>query len=377
MEAIRELAQRLKEARNQLGLTQEEAAARLGIRREYLSVLESGKRQIPLRFLHKASRVYGVPTGWFYGSGAPRHSFGFLLRQGESLFPESRAQLVRFQHLAEAIAELRRMLGISPMELPQYPLTPELLEKQARDAAISERARLGLDDDPIPNLGDLLEEQGVAIIRLPMKSGELSGAMAYDQELGGFILINANEAPTRQLWTIAHEYAHLLKDAGKGYSAPEVIDESGRALAKLHLMERFANRFAAHFLMPEDTLKRIIEFQYEGNLNYWSLISLRQTFGVSFEALLHRLIELKYFTRKEITRWNPEKLRQLEKRFFDQAEPRQRFMPSRTLWELAITAVWKEKISAGYCAEVLGISEMEVTDILFELEEVHLSEQTT
>jgi len=377
MSAIKELAQRLKEARKQLGLTQGEAATRLGISREYLSILESGKRQIPLRFLNKASQVYAVPVGWFYGSGAPRHSFSFLLRQGESLSPDGRAQLVRFQHIAEAIAELRQMLGISPMKLPQYPLTPEHLEKQARDAAISERARLGLDDDPVPNLGDLLEDQGVAIIRLPMKIGELSGAMAYDEELGGFILINSNDAPTRQLWTIAHEYAHLLKDAGRGFTAPEVIDESGKASAKLHIMERFANRFATHFLMPEETVKRIIEYQYEGSLDYWSLIFLRRTFGVSFEALLYRLIELKYFSRKESARWNPEKLRQLERRFFNQTDILPRFMPSRSLWELAITAVWKEQISAGYCAHLLGISEMEVMDILFELREVHLSEQTT
>ncbi|GBC98736.1 hypothetical protein HRbin17_01250 [bacterium HR17] len=372
MDILKFIGRRLREARELFGLTQEEAAKRLGITREYLSLLEAGKRRLPMRLLAKAAELYGRPESWFYGIGDPVGSLQMLLRKTEeaSLSEETKRQLVKFAHLCEEIANLRKLLNHPVPELPTYPVTKERLEEQARQAARAERERLGLDDDPAPNLADILETHGIPVIRLPM-TYEVSGAMAYDAEMGGFILVNAQKPPTHQLWTVAHEYGHLLKDRQQGFNLPEMVRETdGEGDAKRVWIEVFANRFATHFLMPEETVRRLVESVGSKPLTAWRLIELRRTFGVSYAALLYRLKELDYLTEREFEKWRQEKLMTLEQFIFGEPKTstREEFRTSKVLWELTVEAAMKGEITLSYAAEVLGITPMEVQDILYELE---------
>ena len=50
----------LKEGRERKGLTQEEAADRLGVSQPYLSLLEKGARLMPEKLAHKAAGLYGL-----------------------------------------------------------------------------------------------------------------------------------------------------------------------------------------------------------------------------------------------------------------------------------------------------------------------------
>lgn len=372
MEVLKFIGQRLREAREFFGWTQEEAAKRLGITREYLSLLEAGKRRLPMRLLAKAAELYGRPESWFYGIGDPVGSLQMLLRQTEkaSLSEETKRQLVRFVHFCEEIANLRKLLNHPVPELPTYPVTKERLEEQARQAARAERERLGLDDDPVPNLADILETRGIPVIRLPM-TDEVSGAMAYDAGMGGFILVNANKFLTHQLWTVAHEYGHLLKDRQQGFNLPEVVRETdGEGNARRAWAEVFANRFATHFLMPEETVRRLVESAGSKPLNILRLIELRRTFGVSYAALLYRLRELDYLTEREFGKWRQEKLTALERLIFGEPETSNRrdFPTSKILWELVLDAAMKGEITLSYAAEVLGVTPMEVQDILYDYE---------
>lgn len=372
MDILKFVGQRLREAREFLGLKQEEAAKRLGITREYLSQLETGKRRIPMRLLAKCAELYGRPESWFYGIGEPVGSLQMLLRQTEStsLSEETKRQLVRFAHFCEEIANLRKLLNRSAPELPTYPVTKERLEEQARQAARAERERLGLDDDPAPHLADILETHGIPIIRLTM-TDEVSGAMAYDADMGGFILVNANKLPTHQLWTIAHEYGHLLKDREQGFVLPELVSEANGSNndVKRQFAEVFANRFATHFLLPEETVRRLAESIGDKRSPWW-LVELRRIFGVSYSAILYRLKELGYLSEREFERWRQERLMDLERCFFGSPKPlnSEGFGISKVLWELTLEAALKGEITLSYAAEVLGITPMEVQDILYELE---------
>lgn len=60
-DAVRlEIAARLKEARQSARLSQEEAAAGLGVRRQSISAWECGKTMPQAREWYKLGRVYGV-----------------------------------------------------------------------------------------------------------------------------------------------------------------------------------------------------------------------------------------------------------------------------------------------------------------------------
>jgi Zn-dependent peptidase ImmA (M78 family)/transcriptional regulator with XRE-family HTH domain len=384
MDILKLIGQRLKEARETCGFKQEEVAQKIGITREYLSLLENGKRNPPLRMLQKLAELYGCPVSYFYGfNGTKGESFKLLLRkaQKQSLSPEVISQLRRFEFLCREIASLRQRLGIPKPELPTYPVTKEALEKQAKEAAEAERMRLGLGDDPVPNLAEVLEDEGIPVIRLPL-NGEVSGAMAYDEDLGGFLLVNSNEPSFRQNWSVAHEYAHLLKDRGKGAELEKLSRDDGgegqeRERRQQSLAERFADRFATHFLLPESTVRRLAE-RYADLDNAWALMSLRRIFGVSYPALLYRLCELGYLRERDVAKWQQENLCRLERRLFGEREDHldQPIQVSKVLWELVLEAARRDEISRSYAAEVLGISPMEVQDILYELEAIRVGGQS-
>jgi transcriptional regulator with XRE-family HTH domain len=61
----RRFVKRLILAREQAGLTQKEAAAKLGQRQPWVSKCEAGQRRVDLIELQDFARVYGVPIAFF------------------------------------------------------------------------------------------------------------------------------------------------------------------------------------------------------------------------------------------------------------------------------------------------------------------------
>lgn len=59
-----QIAERLKEARLQSGLSQENAAKILGLQRPAISEIESGRRKVSAEEIIQFGRVYKVSTSW-------------------------------------------------------------------------------------------------------------------------------------------------------------------------------------------------------------------------------------------------------------------------------------------------------------------------
>jgi transcriptional regulator with XRE-family HTH domain len=65
-ERYRQLLLRLREARLAAGLSQEKAAAALGVYQKYISKVETGERRVdPIELLELAD-LYGKPLQFFY-----------------------------------------------------------------------------------------------------------------------------------------------------------------------------------------------------------------------------------------------------------------------------------------------------------------------
>jgi transcriptional regulator with XRE-family HTH domain len=183
---IQLIGERLKQARETVGYTPEEVSQKLGITKDELFLLESGRRNPPLSLLRKLAKLYGVFVGYFYGIEKPKGEvFTLLLDKAKelSLPPETISQIHRFIFLCKEIAKLRQKLGIPKPEIPRYVGSKE-------------------------NLGELLEGIGIPIIRLPL-GRNLSSAMVYDESFGAFILVNSDCPDPDQL--ISHEYTHILQ----------------------------------------------------------------------------------------------------------------------------------------------------------------------
>lgn len=95
---------RLREAREFVGLLQEEVAVALGIPRASVSALESGKRRVSGLEIRRLARIYRRPVGWLLGEEEVELGDAEpLFRATEALSPDDREQVLRFaQFLAAA-----------------------------------------------------------------------------------------------------------------------------------------------------------------------------------------------------------------------------------------------------------------------------------
>jgi Zn-dependent peptidase ImmA (M78 family)/transcriptional regulator with XRE-family HTH domain len=104
------------------------------------------------------------------------------------------------------------------------------------------------------------------------------------------VIVFHNEAPTAQAFTLLHELGHvLLKTSG--------IISSQRSDYEKQPIERWCDRFAASFLMPEGELASIVgskPAQPAPTIDDDTLKKLATQFRVSPHAMLIRLIHLAY-----------------------------------------------------------------------------------
>jgi len=100
------LGERLREAREYLGFSQEEVATFLGVPRSALSLMETGQRKVDALELKKLAGLYKRPVGYFTGKEAEDQTFGadvaHLARKVSELSSEDREELGRFADFLRA-----------------------------------------------------------------------------------------------------------------------------------------------------------------------------------------------------------------------------------------------------------------------------------
>lgn len=294
--APREIGRRLQDARKIKGLTQQDAADALGVARTTITALEKGDRKVQPAELVRLAALYGRTVGDLLRHG-PSESFAVQLRgllhggAGDDVVP---AYIERFEQLCDDYVELERLCGAPLMR--RYP-PPVVLrgvqpERAAEDVANTERSRLALGDGPIANLRSLLESDvGVRVFCLDLPSN-VAAMFAFTEQLGACVAVNVKHPEERRRWSLCHEYAHFLSNRVH----PEVA-VLGRYIRQPE-QERFADAFAAAFLMPQSGLARRFNQlkSSKGNVTTADLFTLAHFYFVSLEALTLRLEDLRLLT---------------------------------------------------------------------------------
>jgi transcriptional regulator with XRE-family HTH domain len=93
-----QLAERLREAREYVGMSQDEAAVVLGISRPAVTLIESGGRKVEAVELGKLAALYGKDVDWLLSGEAqkPDDKVAFLARAIHGLSGSDLEQLQRF-----------------------------------------------------------------------------------------------------------------------------------------------------------------------------------------------------------------------------------------------------------------------------------------
>lgn len=112
-----ELANRLKEAREYLGISQGMVAQQLGIPRASVSALESGKRRVTSIELQRLARLYRTSVSQLLDEDESADPVErALFRTATTLSDEDRRQVLRFAEFLKAAGPYEELEGKQSLE---------------------------------------------------------------------------------------------------------------------------------------------------------------------------------------------------------------------------------------------------------------------
>lgn len=285
------IGERLRIAREAVDMRQAEAADAVALARTTLVSIEQGQRRVRIDELRKLTKLYGTSVNALLRVEAVHVDLTPKFRKLVGARDETgRAASRLLADLAQAELELENLLGVQRAHNfpPERPILPGNVVMQAEQDALELRQRLGLGLTPVTDIMTLLElEMGVRVYVRRLAT-RISGLFAYDDKVGACILLNACHPRERRTLTAAHELGHLVSTRREA----DVVDEQSPERSP---EERYCNAFARNFLMPARTLMQKFRDVTAGasRLTRRQVIVLAHAFGVSREALVRRLEELK------------------------------------------------------------------------------------
>jgi transcriptional regulator with XRE-family HTH domain len=353
------LEKRIMAARRAAGFSISKAAQKLGFKNyQTLSAIEKGARKINAHELIMITRLYGRSLDYFLESDVAPDPVPLWRKTAET--DTTRVQR-RFISFLEKYTNLEHLLGLKrrwkdiQKNYDRDDFSVDGFERADKLGA-EIHTYLDLGSRPSSNLLYALENKlRFKILHIPLGDG-VSGASIVDNTLGVGILINANDAPWRRNFDLAHELFHVI--TWDVFSHEEI----GNGTKKTR-PEQYADIFASSLLLPEAHLLDILkETVTDNKIRLIDIIELAKDFGVSTEAILWRLVNLKVLKKSQAQKFldNPDFHnldRTMRRRLYDGDRPSK--FPSRFI-SLACRCLMEGKISRGTFAEYLEIDRTEI-----------------
>ncbi|MDJ1502047.1 XRE family transcriptional regulator [Xanthocytophaga agilis] len=158
-------------------------------------------------------------------------------------------------------------------------------------AAAELRSNWQLGLIPIHNLVEMLELRGVKILLID-DVDDIDGLAVYTSEKIPIVVVNTRNKPIERIrFTVIHELAHLLLILNKS------IEDNPKEV------EKYCHLFSSCFLLPREMLIKMIGSTKRNYIKIQELIAIKEYFGISIRAIVHRLKEMEVITESYYNRW--------------------------------------------------------------------------
>jgi Zn-dependent peptidase ImmA (M78 family) len=274
--------------------------------------------------------------------------------------PENLSALQTWLQRCWCYLGIEALVGKQGIRAPIYTLRTSLDKREELEQieviAEQERCRLRLGIEPIADLVSVVEEAGLRVIGADLPEDDVDGAFLFVPEYESAVaLINRSKSPTRQRFTLAHQYGHLLFH--------RVSTEIGeRDVFRVDSdKERQANLFASAFLMPRSLIERMYDeygfTRKQNSLPMYGWLVMTRRLQVSPQALAWRLYNLGYIHESERD-WalgeGASLLKEMERAFYDEPlEPPKVPTLSERARAIVLHAYCHEQMTASAAAETL------------------------
>lgn len=279
------LGQRLSEARDLAGMTQESVARAVGLDRTAIVLLEKGERNLKVPELVEIAQVLRRPLSYFVEPPVP----AAVSRRSapHAAHDSTRALDVEIDQFAADVRGLMRLGLVTPVNRSNVDRVPRTHD-EAESTAASVRKRVGLASEPVQDLGRTCESFGLYTFATSFgESGPDGGCVGVDTDEGsvGVAVINGDAGSGRRRMTLAHELGHWL--FGDAYDAQAGLES-----------ERMINSFAVHFLAPRAGVTKVWSEHSE-----WSprdrALAVGVAYRLSWSAAIAQLRNVGLISREE------------------------------------------------------------------------------
>lgn len=262
----------LQLARELRELTQTELARRAEMTQAFVSMVESGVKDISEERIRHLADVLQFPKSFFYqlerysGLGL---SLVFYRKKASAQVGDLRRLQAEINIRRIQIGRLVRGLNITT------PYTFHKMDIDDHDGEVESiaqmlRANWNLPLGPINNLTSTIERAGGIVCAFPFGTRDVDAISQWPDDSPPFFFINTEAPSDRVRFSLAHELGHVIMHS----SASET-------------MENEADRFASEFLMPA---KEIGPQLY--NVSIKSAAAMKPYWRVSIAAIIRRARDL-------------------------------------------------------------------------------------
>lgn len=253
---LQALASKLRRYRNQFNSSVREVAERTGIAEERIDRFEAGNLEPTGDEILILADYFKCDFRFFISNEqvAPFEQTDILFRShGKDLATQDRWAIQEFLFLCECEELLHLDLGQRTTRQFSFTKRGKYYKEHGIEAAASLRKFLGYKSNEIhPDIFATLRLLGLHVFRRKLANRAISGLYIRHPWAGRCVLVNYDEDPFRQQFTVAHEAGHALLD-------DEVASLSFANTKASDLSEIRANNFASHLLMPPEFLRRLAE----------------------------------------------------------------------------------------------------------------------
>lgn len=284
---------RLKLARKMAGFSLQELADALSnkVTKQSLNKYEMGLMNPSGEVLIAISSTLKIKPDYFLKKDQVELG-EILFRKKASLSKKNEESIVeKVRDYVERYLEIENILGVSTEF--KNPLNNFKISNKndIEIAAIKLRKEWDLGTDPIPNIIEMLELKGIKVLLID-DVDEIDGLAVFTSNGIPVVVVNTrNKSIERIRFTIIHELAHLLLNFEKN-----IADNSKE-------VEIFCHLFSSCFLLPTEMLLKMIGGAKRDYIYINELISIKEYFGISIRAIVHRLKGLKVITDSYYERW--------------------------------------------------------------------------
>jgi Zn-dependent peptidase ImmA (M78 family)/transcriptional regulator with XRE-family HTH domain len=274
------IPERIREARESVGLTDEQFADQIGVTRQAVGTYETGAASPRGDVFSRIIAVTRQPPA-FFTTARKRNAERFRMPNWRSLRRMQRPDRLRIgrrlewaYYIAEFMAEY---VDLPPVNLPQIKFNFEIDgDERIEEIAAEFRQFWNLGFGPVTDLVPVLEYNGIILIEETVRCDDMDAVSRWQGGRPYILYAGDEDSNPRKLFNLAHELGHLALHTS--------IEVNSRILDRL---ENQANRFAGAFLMPRKTFSREV-----ANTSIDYFLSLKGRWRVAVAAMIYRCKEL-------------------------------------------------------------------------------------